>query len=58
MAMPGYMLVRIAEAREKQDRAVARGDWDEAILQMDRQVELLEEELLLGGVLAERPGDN
>jgi hypothetical protein len=52
------MLVQIAEAREKQDRAVARGDWDEAIQQMDRQVELLEEELLLYGVLAERARDN
>ena len=58
MRVPWYILVRIAEAREKQDRAVERGDWEEAIRQVERQLQALEEEMLLYGVLAERPGDN
>lgn len=58
MKEPRYIRVRIEDARRLEDLAVARGDWEEAIQQMERQVELLEEELLLYGVLAERPGDN
>lgn len=58
MEIPRYILAQIAEAREKQDRAVARGDWEEALRQMDRQLQSLEEAMTRYGVLAERPPEN